>query len=140
MDLLIFEPIFEFSRQNCVAICSFLVPANLLTTLLTVILVFTQRPRNGHIVSQTPQSYPPQILLATALSVIFAFTLFLHVSTWFIIGVITPVTFILFGLGATCLAIAILANVYRNRLLAIKLPNREVLWNVSTGKIKKRFN
>ena len=109
MDLLTFEPIFEFSRQNCVNICAFLVPANLLTATLNLILLFTQR-------SQI------QIRLALTLSVIFAFTLFLHVSTWFIIGVVTPVTFILFGLGATCLAIAILANIYRHKLLALKLP------------------
>ncbi|MDJ0690525.1 MAG: hypothetical protein QNJ41_18700 [Xenococcaceae cyanobacterium MO_188.B32] len=109
MNLLNFEPIFEFSRQNCVAICAFLVPANLLTTALNLILLFTQR-------SQT------QIRLAISLSVIFAFTLFLHVSTWFIIGVVTPVTFILLGLGATCLTIAILADIYRHKLLAIRLP------------------
>ena len=127
MDSLIFEPIFEFSRQYCVAICSFLVPANLLTTSLTLILTFTQRPR-------------AQMRLATILSIIFALTLFFHVSTWFIIGVITPVTFILFGLGATCLAIAILANIYRHKLLGIKLPCRNVLWNISTEKIKNRFN
>lgn len=108
MNLLIFEPIFEFSRQNCVTICAFLVPANLITTLLTLILLFTQHSRI-------------RIRLATTLSFIFAFTLFLHVSTWFIIGVVTPVTFILFGLGATCLAIVILANIYRHKLLENKL-------------------
>ena len=128
MDLLTFEPIFEFSRQHCVAICSFLVPANLLTTSLTLILLFTQRPL-------------AQMRLATILSIVFALTLFLHVSTWFMIGVITPVTFILFGLGATCLAVAILANIYRHKLLAIKFRSRDVLWNVSTTeKIKNRFN
>ena len=81
------EPIFEFSRQNCVAICSFLVPANLLATFLTSILFWMQRPLS-------------QIKISAALTVIFALTLFLHVATWFIIGVITPVTFILAGLGA----------------------------------------
>ena len=110
MDLLNFEPIFEFSRQNCVTICAFLVPANLFTTALTLILLFTQRS-------------PTQIRLAITLSVIFAFTLFLHVSTWFIIGVITPVTFILFGLGATCLTISVLVNIYRHELLAINISS-----------------
>ena len=37
------------------------------------------------------------------MAITFALTLFLHVATWFIIGVITPVTFILAGLGATCI-------------------------------------
>lgn len=107
MDLLTFEPIFEFSRQHCVAICSFLVPANLLATSLTLLLLLSQRPL-------------AQIRLATFFSAIFAFTLFLHVSTWFIIGVVTPVTFILFGLGSTCLTISLLANIYRHNLLALK--------------------
>ena len=121
MDLITFEPIFEFSRQNCVSICAFLVPANLLTTALNLILLLTQRPRT-------------QIRLAITLSIIFAFTLFLHVSTWFIIGVVTPVTFILFGLGSTCLAIAILANIYRHQLLALTLPVAEMFQGMSLQK------
>lgn len=120
MNLLTLEPIFEFSRQNCVAICAFLVPANLLTTISILILLFTQSSRI-------------QIRLATILSIIFASTLFLHISTWFIIGVITPVTFILSGLGITCLAIATLVNVYRHKFSGIefsvgafrKMPLRE---------------
>ena len=93
------EPIFEFSRQNCVAICSFLVPANLLTTFLTLSFFWTQRPLS-------------QIKASATLTTIFALTLFLHVATWFTIGVITPVTFILAGLGATCLLVNLVAVVY----------------------------
>lgn len=97
------EPIFEFSRHNCIAICSFLVPANLTATVTTLVLsvigksVFKMR-------------------FTTAIASILAITLFLHVSTWFVIGVITPVTFILFGLGTTCLLINILAIAYRDKL------------------------
>lgn len=128
MNLLIFEPIFEFSRQNCVAICAFLVPANLLTTISILVLLFTE-------------SSLIQIRSTTVLSVIFASTLFLHVSTWFMIGVVTPVTFILSGLGGTCLAIAILTNIYRHKLLEIKFfTDRYISWNLSTEKIKNRFN
>ena len=112
------EPIFEFSRQNCVAICSFLVPANLLATLLSLIFLFIQ-------------SSLTLIRLATTLSIIFAFTLFLHVSTWFIIGVITPVTFILFGLGATCLAVTIWANIYRHKLPKIQQYARVAILTIT---------
>lgn len=104
--MLLFEPIFEFSRHNCVAICSFLVPANLITTIITLILVATQ----GSVL---------KMRWSSAIAILFASTLFLHVSTWFIIGVITPVTFILFGLGATCLSIDILAVIYRQHIAEI---------------------
>ena len=128
MNLLIFEPIFEFSRQNCVSICAFLVPANLLTTIAVLALLFTE------------SSLIP-IRLATIVSMIFASTLFLHISTWFIIGVITPVTFILFALGTTCLTISVLANIYQDKLLEIKfLINKYIFWDLSTENIKNKFN
>ncbi len=98
------EPIFEFSRHNCVAICSFLVPANLIATISTLILVGTSQGLS-------------KIRLSLTIGAIFAVTLFLHVSTWFIIGIITPVTFILFGLGTTCLLINALAVAYRQSIV-----------------------
>ena len=97
------EPLFEFSRTYCVAICSFLVPANLFTTIATMILVYKQLP-------------PRQISLSATLAITFALTLFLHVATWFIIGVITPVTFILAGLGATCIVTNLVLVNYRRWL------------------------
>jgi hypothetical protein len=97
------EPIFQFSRQNCVAICSFLVPANLVATLSTLILVGLQRPL-------------VQVKLSVTMATLLAGVLFLHVATWFIIGVITPVTFILAGLGTTCLLVNLVAVVYRQEL------------------------
>jgi hypothetical protein len=92
----------EFSRQNCIAICAFLVPANLLTTIQTLIHVF----KNNSIA---------QIRLTALVSVVFGLTLFLHVSTWLAIGVVTPVTFILFSLGSTCVAINLIAINYTQR-------------------------
>ena len=100
------EPIFEFSRQNCVAICSFLVPANLIATITTVILIAKSK------------SFPA-IGRSMGVAVVAAVTLFLHVSTWFAIGIITPVTFILFGLGTTCLVINALAIVYRQQIAQV---------------------
>lgn len=100
-----FDPqsIFEFSRDHCVAICSFLVPANLMTTIATLVLVIRNQPLL-------------KIRWLMGIASVFALILFLHVSTWFIIGVITPVTFILFGLGATCLIINALALIYRQEV------------------------
>lgn len=97
------EPIFEFSRNNCVTICSFLIPANLLATLLTFILSIT-----GQSLSK--------ISLTVAIATSFSLTLFLHVSTWFIVGVITPVTFILLGLGMSCLLTNISLLIYHQQL------------------------
>jgi hypothetical protein len=88
--------LFELSRQNCVAICAFLVPANLLATCQILLLLLLQRPFL-------------QIRLAAALASLLAIALFLHIATWFIIGVVKPETFILFGLGSTCLVINFLA-------------------------------
>jgi hypothetical protein len=104
------QPLFEFSRQNCVAICSFLVPANLLTMITTLILVAT-----GQSLTRMRWSRGMASVLAIAL--------FLHVSTWFMIGIVTPVTFILFGLGSTCLVVNLIAVAYRKeaQLLSIKL-------------------
>ena len=99
----LFEPIFEFSRHNCVAICSFLVPANLFTTITTLVLIVKRQPLS-------------LVSWSMGVASVFAVTLFLHVSTWFAIGVVTPVTFILFGLGTTCLCINALAIIYRRQI------------------------
>lgn len=105
------EPIFEFSRHNCVAICSLIVPVNLITTIITLTLVIFNRSLG-------------QIRWSITMATILAIALFLHVSTWLMIGVVTPVTFILLGLGATCLTINILALVYRQPIGQIISANR----------------
>ncbi len=97
----------EFSRQNCIAICTFLVPANLLATLFTLFLVAANRS-------------PSQVRLVRLIAVSCAIVLALHVSTWLAIGVVRNVTFILFGLATVCLGAnlwtAISPNTYRNFL------------------------
>ena len=45
-----------------------------------------------------------------------ALALFLHVGTWFIIGVVMPPTFILCGLGLTCLVVNYIALVHRQKV------------------------
>lgn len=84
--------IFEFSRTNCVAICAFLVPANLLLTLQTIILTTLRRPQ-------------VQVRQAAILACIPAVVMVLHVFTWLMIGVVMAPTYILLWLGSTCLVI-----------------------------------
>jgi len=84
--------IFEFSRTNCVAICAFLVPTNLLLTLQTIILTTLRRPQ-------------VQVRQAALLACIPAVVMVLHVFTWLMIGVVMAPTYILFLLASTCLVI-----------------------------------
>lgn len=94
--MLDFNTVTEFSHTYCVAICAFLVPANLLTTLQTVILTGLNRPRI-------------QVQASVLVASVFAITMIFHVFTWFIIGVVMPPTFILLLMAVTCLTINIWA-------------------------------
>jgi hypothetical protein len=87
-----FNSLFEFSRANCVAICAFLVPANLLFTLRTMVFTGLRRPQ-------------VQVRQAAVLACIPALVMMLHVGTWLMIGVIMAPTYILCLLGTTCLGI-----------------------------------
>lgn len=82
----------EFSRNHCIAICGFLVPANLLATLQTLIIVGLNRPRY-------------QVQRATAIAITCALAMVLHVYTWFAVGVIMMPTYILLLLGSVCLCL-----------------------------------
>jgi hypothetical protein len=93
----------EFSRNNCLAICGFLVPANLLATLQTVILVGMNRSRK-------------KVWMATGIASIFAVTMVLHVWTWFAVGVVMAPTYILLCLGSTCLVINLWAIAHPSSL------------------------
>jgi hypothetical protein len=88
--------IFEFSRINCVAICSFLVPANLLLTLQTLVFTGFRRPQS-------------QVRKAVLVACVPAVLIILHVCTWLMIGVVMAPTFILLCLGGICLGINLLA-------------------------------
>jgi hypothetical protein len=94
--MLDFNTVTEFSHTYCVAICAFLVPANLLTTLQAVILTGLNRPRI-------------QVQASVLVASVFAITMIFHVFTWFIIGVVMPPTFILLLMAVTCLTINIWA-------------------------------
>jgi len=89
-----FHTLSEFSRAHCIAICAFLVPANLLLTLHTLILTVLGRPQ-------------VQIVRAAVIACIPALLMVFHVFTWFEIGVVMAPTYILLCLGSVCLAISI---------------------------------
>ncbi|MBW4556228.1 MAG: hypothetical protein KME59_09865 [Trichormus sp. ATA11-4-KO1] len=88
--MLDFNTLAEFSRANCVSICAFLVPANLIATSLTIILTVLRCPTH-------------QVWKAVGIASTFAFIMVLHVYTWFIIGVVMAPTYILLSLAISCL-------------------------------------
>ncbi|MBE9209568.1 hypothetical protein IQ244_24325 [Nostoc sp. LEGE 06077] len=102
--MLDFHTLAEFSRTNCIGICAFLVPANLIATLLTIILTVSRRP-----ISQLQ----PIVGLAT----IFALVMIMHVYSWFVIGVVMAPTYILLSLAITCLLTNIAAIILHKRFV-----------------------
>lgn len=91
--------LFDFSRNYCIAICAFLVPANLLLTLCTLYLVVRLQP-------------PVQVYLSAFVTSLFALALLLHDFTWFSIGVVMAPTYILLVLACVCLSLNIWAIVH----------------------------
>lgn len=53
---------------------------------------------------------------SASMAVLFSLTLFLHVATWFSIGVVTPVTFVLGGMGATCILTNLILVIFQKFL------------------------
>ncbi|NJL41880.1 MAG: hypothetical protein HC899_38345 [Leptolyngbyaceae cyanobacterium SM1_4_3] len=92
----------DFSRTHCIAICAFLVPANLLATSQTLWMVWQQRSLR-------------QLSLMAAVASLYAIVMVLHVMTWLWIGVVMLPTFVLLGLGSTCL----ISNALRSPTCAI---------------------
>lgn len=84
--------LFEFSQNHCIAICAFLVPANLLLTLGTVSLVSQLR-------------HLTQVYLSVFTASFLALTLLLHDFTWFSIGVVMAPIYILLALACVCLSL-----------------------------------
>ncbi|VXD15646.1 conserved membrane hypothetical protein [Planktothrix serta PCC 8927] len=86
----------DFSRANCLGICAFLVPFNLLATVQTLIFIGLNRPQS-------------QIFLISGFASLYSGLMVLHVFTWFMIGVVMIPTYVLLLLGTTCLGINIWA-------------------------------
>jgi hypothetical protein len=90
--MLTVDALVQFSCTYCIAICAVLVPANLLATLQTMLLVWYRRPI-------------AQVWLTAAVASLYTLTLLLHVLAWLSIGVVMAPTFILAGLGCVCFVI-----------------------------------
>jgi hypothetical protein len=82
----------DFSRSHCVAICAFLVPANLIATSQTILFTILKRS-------------PVEIFTISASAIIYALLMIAHVISWYIVGVVMAPTFILMFLGIICLAV-----------------------------------
>ncbi|UKO98668.1 hypothetical protein [Nostoc sp. UHCC 0870] len=102
--MLDFHNLAEFSRANCVGICAFIVPANLLATLSTIILAVIGRPTL-------------QLWQSASIASIFAVLMVLHVYTWFMANVVMSPTYILLGLAITCLLTNVATIILQKRYL-----------------------
>ncbi|MFN6528064.1 hypothetical protein [Nostoc sp. ChiSLP03a] len=100
--MLDFNTLAEFSRGNCVSICAFLVPANLLVTILTMSLVALRCPST-------------QVWQSAGIASFFASVMILHVYTWFMIGVVMAPTYILMWLAISCLVTNFAAILFQRR-------------------------
>ncbi|BAY20863.1 hypothetical protein NIES2100_06070 [Calothrix sp. NIES-2100] len=112
--MLDFHTLAEFSRSNCVSICAFLVPANLLTTILTMILTALHRPSH-------------QVWQSAGIASIFALVMVMHVYSWFVVGIVMLPTYILLCLAITCLLINLAAILWLRRS-----PNLTVAINTTS--------
>ncbi len=99
--MLDFNTLTEFSSTYCIAICAFLIPANLLATSLTITFTLLHHPT-------------VQVWQAAGFASIFSLLMILHVLAWFMIGVIMAPTYILLGLASICL-LANLGAILRHR-------------------------
>lgn len=107
-----FNNLAEFSRTNCISICVFLVPANLIATSLTIITALVR---------------PIQAWKVVGIASIFALLMMWHVFTWFMVGIVMTLTYILLGLGSTCLFINIVAIAYIYNSVRLKKRYTKVL-------------
>lgn len=104
-----FNTLAEFSRNHCVALCAFLVPANLITTSLTILLSVFHRWQFL------------QVWQSAAIAGFFAALMLLHVFTWFAVGVVLAPTYILMCLAGSCLLTNLGAVIFTRRYI-IKHP------------------
>jgi hypothetical protein len=104
--MLDFHTITKFSHTYCIAICAFLVPANLLATLQTGIFTGLNRPRK-------------QVWASAVFASFWATAMIFHVFTWFAIGVVMPPTYILLLMALTCLAINVWAIGYPESMMQL---------------------
>jgi uncharacterized membrane protein (GlpM family) len=98
----------EFSRCHCIGICAVLVPLNLLLSAISTYLVGVNRS--------------PKLIYGTAAVALWpAIALFLHVATWWSIGVVMLPTFILPILATICLATHAFAVINQQQMRTLLL-------------------
>ncbi len=97
-----FNTLADFSRANCISVCTFLAPANLVATSLTIALTALRCPKT-------------QVWQAAGIASILALVMLLHVFTWFMVGVVMVPTYVLLWLGTSCLLTNLGAIVYQRR-------------------------
>lgn len=86
------DSLFNLSRAYCVEICSWLVPLTLIITVNTLISI------------GCPESLWRRKLSAMA-ACLLAGIMVLHVTSWFVIGVVRVPTFVLHALACLCFGI-----------------------------------
>lgn len=94
-----FNTLANFSRTNCINICTFLVPANLIATSITIVLVTRVRPSI-------------QVWQIALIGIISALLMLLHVFTWFTVGIVMAPTYILLGIASSCFLSNVVAIAY----------------------------
>jgi hypothetical protein len=92
------------STSYCLAICTVLIPANLLCTFVTLCTL------------RYPQAQS-QVRLAAGLGLLSAVALALHVFSWFLLGVVMPPSYVLLSLAALCMGLNLWAAVRPEHLL-----------------------
>lgn len=116
----------EFSRANCLTICAFLVPANVLATLQT--LVFTGMRYSA-----------VKVRLMIGFASFYAVLMLLHVYSWFSIGVVMMPTYILLSLGSLCLAVNIWTIAHSSSLLKLIEIVTATVFNLGKSWRKKSY-
>jgi uncharacterized membrane protein (GlpM family) len=107
----------DFSRCHCVGICAVLVPLNLLLSMTAIYLVGANRST--------------KLIYGTAAIALWpAIALFLHVATWWSIGVVMLPTFILPVLAIICLATHVYAVIDPQQM-------RVLLWKILAVPVAK---
>lgn len=117
-----FNTLTEFSRANCIAICAFLVPANLVATSLTIIFTALIRPT-------------VQVWQAAGIASSFALLMIWHVFTWFMAGIVLTPTYILLSLGSSCLFINIVAIAYSYNSVRLEKHYKKSALQLTTPEI-----
>lgn len=102
--MLDFNTLTEFSSTYCIAICAFLIPANLVATSSTIIFTLLNRPAI-------------KIWQTAGIASVFALLMILHVFAWFMVGVVMAPTYILLALGSVCLFANLGAVLSNKRLI-----------------------